>query len=272
MVKKMSEFPHPPDPQYHISEKDPIYPNVSDRNASIWRYMDIIKFISLLDQKSLFFTRLDKLGDPFEGSITKHRQSERQELEKRYGVILYKDSRRLVESIIKNTIVNCWHMNVGESVAMWKLYVPDIQGIVVRSTIDRLIRSFPSYDGEIPQQEGYWLPTLFIKIGVVQYIDFDHYDGVGEDVYLLKRNNFKHEEELRAIVEDHSFMGDPHPDNPRFPGGGDYVPCDLETLIEEINIPPGAPSWIKKTIISLVNQYGYDFPVTESTLDREPRH
>jgi hypothetical protein len=272
MMKKMSAFPYPPEPQYYISAKDPVTPTVADRTVSIWRYMDILKFISLLDKKSLFFTRLDKLDDPFEGSITKHRQSEREALEKRYGAILYKDSSRFVESIIKNTIVNCWHMNAGESAAMWQLYVPGNQGIVVRSTIDRLIRSFASYDGEIPQQEGYWLPALFIKIGIVKYIDFDHYDGVGEDVYLLKRNNFKHEAELRAFIEDHSFMGDPHPDDPRFRGGGDYVPCDLETLIEEINIPPGAPGWIKSAIISLVNQYGFDFPVKKSTLDREPCH
>ena len=268
----MSEFPDPPDPQYYISSKDPVYPDLSDHNAPIWRYMDIIKFISLLERKSLFFTRLDKLDDPFEGSLTEHRLSEREKLEKRYGAILYQDSRRLVESIIKNTIVSCWHMNEGESVAMWKLYVPDNLGIVIHSTIDRLIQSFPSYDGEIPQQEGYWLPTLFVKIGLVKYIDFDHYDGVGEDIYLLKRNNFKHEEELRAIIEDRSFMGDPHPDDPRFWSGGDYVPCDLETLIEEINIPPGSPSWIQNAIKSLVNKYGYDFPVKRSTLDREPRH
>ena len=268
----MSTFPNPPNPQYYISAQDPVYPDVQDRKASIWRYMDVMKFISLLDKQSLFFTRLDKLDDPFEGSLTKHRQSARQALERRRRAILYRDSERLVESITKNTIVNCWHMNEGESVAMWKLYVPDNQGIVIHSTIDRLIRSFPSYRGKLPPQEGYWLPTLFVKIGIVKYIDFDHYDGVEEDIYLLKRHNFKHEEELRAIIEDKSFMGDPHPDDPRFRGGGDYVPCDPETLIKEVNIPPGTPGWIKDAILSLVNKYGYDFAINISSLDRKPRH
>ena len=268
----MTEFPDPPNPQYYISSKNPVYPNLPDHNASIWRYMDIIKFMSLLETGSLFFSRLDKLDDPFEGSLTKHRQSERKNLEERYGGILYQDSQRLVESIIKNTIVNCWHIDEGESVAMWRLYVPDNQGIVIHSTIDRLIRSFPPYDGEIPPQEGYWLPALFVKIGIVKYIDFDHYDGVGEDIYLLKRSAFKHEEELRAVIEDKSFMGDPHPDDPRFRDGGDYVPCDLETLIEEINIPPGSPDWIQHAIQSLVNRYGYDLPVNKSKTDDEPRH
>jgi hypothetical protein len=267
-----SEFPDPPEPQYYISASDPVFLNVSDRSVPIWRYMDIIKFISLIDRQSLFFTRLDNLGDPFEGSLTKRRQSDRKDLEERFGAILYRDSRRLVESILVNTIVNCWHMNVGESFAMWKLYVPDNHGVVIHSTIDRLIRSFRSYEGENPQQEGYWIPELFAKIGIVKYIDFDHYDGVGEDIFLLKRLSFKHEQELRAVIEDKSFMGDPHPDDPRFRGGGDYVPCAIETLIKEIYVPPGVPSWIRNTVTSLVKKYGYDFPVKKSVLDREPRH
>jgi hypothetical protein len=36
-------------------------------NSKIWRYLDFTKFIDLLDKSSLFFCRLDKLGDPFEG-------------------------------------------------------------------------------------------------------------------------------------------------------------------------------------------------------------
>jgi hypothetical protein len=234
--------------------------------------MDIVKFISLIDRQSLFFTRLDNLEDPFEGSLTKRRQANRKDLEERYGAILYRDSRRLVESILVNTIVNCWHMNVGESFAMWKLYVPNNQGIVIHSTIDRLIRSFRLYEGEDPQQEGYWMPKLFVKIGIVKYIDFDHYDGVGEDIFLLKRFSYQHEQELRAVIEDKSFMGDPHPDDPRFRGAGDYVPCDIETLIKEIYVPPGTPSWIRSTITSLAKKYGYSFPVNTSVLDREPRY
>lgn len=37
--------------------------------AKIWRYMDLAKFLSLLDRQALYFVRLDKLSkfDPFEG-------------------------------------------------------------------------------------------------------------------------------------------------------------------------------------------------------------
>jgi hypothetical protein len=34
----------------------------------VWRYMSLTKFVSMLDTKSLYFSRTDKLSDPFEGS------------------------------------------------------------------------------------------------------------------------------------------------------------------------------------------------------------
>ena len=38
-------------------------------NTNPWRYMDLAKFLSLLESNSLFFTRLDHFQDPFEGAL-----------------------------------------------------------------------------------------------------------------------------------------------------------------------------------------------------------
>jgi hypothetical protein len=40
-------------------------------NYKIAKYLDLTKFISLLEKKSLFFCRLDKLEDHFEGATAK---------------------------------------------------------------------------------------------------------------------------------------------------------------------------------------------------------
>lgn len=37
----------------------------------LWRYMDFSKFVSMLQQKALWFTRLDQFPDPYEGLLTK---------------------------------------------------------------------------------------------------------------------------------------------------------------------------------------------------------
>jgi len=106
---------------------------------------------------------------------------------------------------------------------------------------------------------------------MVKYIDFDTYAEPDDQIYFLKRESFEHEREVRAVVEDNfSFMGDPHPQAPRFSAGGDYVPVDLTRLIAEIYVPPGAPAWFKRVVESIVQRYGYDFPIRQSELDRPP--
>ena len=75
-----TDFPKPPDPDYYIWANELVFPSVLDRNVPIWRYMDIAKFLSLLDKQSLFFSRLDHLGDPFEGSLTRQRELARREI------------------------------------------------------------------------------------------------------------------------------------------------------------------------------------------------
>jgi hypothetical protein len=245
----------------------------ADWNAPIWRYMTIAKFLSLLDKRALFFARLDKLGDPFEGSITKYQEKLRQQLEKEWdGAVLHDTSRAMIESRINNTIVNCWHMNENESVSMWERYIKGSnEGVAVRSTYARLAFCFPKFDGRPKQrnEDGTDL-QLFVRMGMVKYIDYDSYDGPIENICLLKRRGFEDEREVRAVVLDRSFMGDPHPT--RFPRGGDYVPVDLTKLIETVYVAPGAAPWLTNTVESVVRKYGFDFPIKQSDLDRGPTH
>lgn len=41
----------------------------SNHNVKIWRYLDFAKFMSMLDQNSLFFSNLSDLDDPYEGMM-----------------------------------------------------------------------------------------------------------------------------------------------------------------------------------------------------------
>lgn len=43
----------------------------TDPSATLWRYLDLPKYLSMLESNALFFCRLDMLNDPFEGSRTK---------------------------------------------------------------------------------------------------------------------------------------------------------------------------------------------------------
>lgn len=54
-----------------ISKIKQIRFDVPDKNATIWRYMDFTEFVDILSNGGLFFARVDKLGDDFEGSCPK---------------------------------------------------------------------------------------------------------------------------------------------------------------------------------------------------------
>lgn len=44
----------------HTSELQP--------QTALWRYMDVARFLDLIDQKQLYFARLHELGDSWEGA------------------------------------------------------------------------------------------------------------------------------------------------------------------------------------------------------------
>ena len=55
--------------QPNVPEEHPIYQLPEDQGISIWRYMDLVKLISMLQEKPLYFCRADRLGDRFQCSL-----------------------------------------------------------------------------------------------------------------------------------------------------------------------------------------------------------
>lgn len=137
--------------------------NKPPADAVLWRYMSFTKFVSLLTKKSLFFARADKLGDPFEGSLSQVNIDLRPEI---YKNNLPEEYQKLLANFIKDlrrfVLVNCWHENEYESDAMWKLYSGDRDGVAIRTDFQSLADSLIS-----TAQTGYplggsttWITTL----------------------------------------------------------------------------------------------------------------
>jgi hypothetical protein len=115
-----------------------------DPDSKIWRYMDFTKLVFTIDNEALYFTSIDNLDDPFEGSLT------RINIEDRRKIISLLENNKLIkvrntgkssnhEDLIRNNIfVNSWHINEEESAAMWKLYLKSDEGVAIQSTIERL--------------------------------------------------------------------------------------------------------------------------------------
>lgn len=232
--------------QYNI--KTPL-----DKNKKIWRYMDLAKLLAILENKNLYFSRPNKFGDQFEGSITK-------EAFEHWKTNFPMPPSGFMKIIRERSFINCWHMNEYESEAMWKLYIDSKFGISVQSTISRLIKSLEQED------------RFYVFIGEVRYLDYDKdiFDyGNIFNYFLAKRKSFEHEKEIRALVD----LGIENPkaksNTLHFESGID-IQIDVQELIETIYIAPFSPKWYSELIKSLVKRYNYNFPVVQSNLERLP--
>lgn len=165
-----------------------------EQDMKIWRYMDFTKYVSLLDSRSLFFVRADKLEDPFEGSYPMINIQLRREVLAEKGIPEPAGKQLSVghEEIRKLVFINAWHMNDVENAAMWKLYLRTNEGVAIQSTLERLKRSF---DSNVEDR---------VFIGMVKYIEYDKTPIKESNLFhafLHKRRSFEHERELRAITD-----------------------------------------------------------------------
>lgn len=254
-----------------------------DNGAIIWRYMDFAKFLALIDRRSLYFASLITLekDDPYEGhfpdrdveAILKIGRSTEQvrsfmklkkTLPARTVKSIFEIWRRTIlanEINRHTTFVNCWHINSGESDAMWRLYSLQGQGIAIQSTYGRLSQALKK-------------ERRRIFIGKVQYKDyqvknFTEFNGFGPALH--KRSSFAHENELRAALDDVSHLGLKgevffqddmlqriRAQNPASRPSGTYVKVDVEVLIQSVVISPASPHWMTETIKSVLKRFGLD--------------
>ena len=260
-------------------EEHPAFHAPDDPNIYIWRYIDLPKYISLLNDEALYFCRMDKLIDQFEGSLPRpnilHRKADPhskmivQSSDKRIETH-EKSMERLIRIERTHAFVNCWHMNTHESAAMWQLYSSNTQGIAIRSTYRALCESFRNYPHPV-------------YVGTVNYIDYDQelIRDPGSNTPLMfnlmyplmhKRRSYQHEAELRALV-----MWEP-----RFRGNslkpiwrpakatGMSVRVELGLLIESVFVAPNTEPWFRKVVDSVSAKYGLPIQPRQSRLGEDP--
>ena len=238
---------------------------------SLWKYMNLEKFISLLDTESLFFTRADKFDDPFEGFMPPTVRSVIEDIE---VLDIFREKWR------KYVMCSCWHHAEEESMAMWEKYHMNNSGIALRTTFG----NFKECLGE-----GY-----DVFIGKIEYIN--HYEYiVPQNIsdmdkiytwYFHKRKAFEHEREFRAILAFFPFFSDYfdsvgklnspeillNSDFPDICDIGIQFNIDVNILIDEVITSPYIDGWVTDIISSVAQLYGYNFDVNGSLLLDEPNY
>jgi len=253
-------------------------------DATIWRYMDLAKFLSLLDRSELFFVRADKLAeiDPFEGYYTnanlefenlpfeetpkewRARTNISDEGTFKSVVENMKIIRRVVKEQRELTFISSWHALEYESAAMWSLYVKTQEGIAIQSTYERFISSLAAYQ------------DFDIYAGMIRYIDYKREVISMVNIFfpfMHKRKSFEHENELRALIwtpqHGRNEIGNPS-QNKYLNVTGLYVKVDLGRLISCIYVTPTAAAWTLDLLRSVVKKYGLEVEVIHSDLALAP--
>ena len=219
----------------------------------------------MLESSSLYFARADKLSDPFEGTYSRGNALLRPIVYEEVYRDIAKESIEKLETMKadmakwtrKRKFINCWHMNDGESAAMWQLYAKSNEAIAIRSTYSRL--------ATVLDEQTY--------LGIVNYIDFEK-DWVPEDnafyPFVHKRKSFSHENEVRALCsimpkKDETFDWSDEPIE-----SGIKKVVDLDHLIEQVYVAPTAPTWFSSLVHQVCKTYKLQKPIFQSALDAEP--
>lgn len=238
-------------------------------NYTIVKYLDLSKFLSLLQRRSLFFCRLDKLEDPFEGTTAKPNFEDRIAYEEHLRDTFYKtqftndqlmaivQSHYTAEERFKRlTCINCWNKEDDESVALWKIYSDFGKGIMIRSTIDKIEMSLSKATEEI-------------RLSEINYIDYENErmaDGNTFFPFIHKQKAYSYEKEVRLIHKKIPQTGLEWDWSKEEVQEGVYINTEIDLLIDEIIIGPFSPKWQFTLIEDICLKYGLNKTVKRSKL------
>lgn len=255
-----------------INESHPVLV-VPSTDVSLWRYMDLAAFLSLLIESSLCFVRADLMEDRFEGtfpklnaqSINEYAENMIQQGKLHSG---YRNLSEILTQGKRHTYMNCWCKENTEMVHMWKIYSKQ-NGIAIETSYERLKTSIVDEESVYPTE--------------IRYMNFDNeimnYNSNGLSVFTVKRIEYKSESELRLLlayprhIENQLSSYKTHEEIEK-PRENLYkktktikIKINLEELIKAVHVSPFAPEWyfdlVKKTLSKFELE---NIPVKISTL------
>jgi len=247
-------------PFKHFDDCPEILTLAPDDNDVAWRYMDLVSLVSLLETRSLFFRLPGFFEDPWEGCFQKHRSPVTTDKDyaglQGFGELF---AGGLIEDLMKYGVgVNCWHLNRVESEAMWKLYARDGFGVAVHLTVGTLKECFCEVAG----------PVYMSRVAYIEDYADDSEPIPNLPPFLLKRASFRHEDELRLVVNVQDLTEvdiiKPGPnDKPK----GLLVKVRPDILLRNVVISPFAQQWYVDLVQRLVERFAIrDCQVVKSAL------
>ena len=221
-----------------------IAPSIDDSEV-IWKYMDFASFCSLLHTEGLFFRRLDKYSDKYEGTLPD---------EIKFGLAeqlssglpwLFNSKEHVINSFdnsfnahlreYNKGILSCsWVASLVENYAMWKIYLRGSnEGVAIRTTVGRL--------REVLKEKSIEFTLAKVKYEMPLWSQSEY-----KTLAIYKTEPYSFESELRILVYD-QFDAESVPTNvfPKIPlyEHGTTFQVDPSKLIDGVYVSPFSDLW-----------------------------
>lgn len=232
--------------QVHIEIDDEL-----SETEKLWRYMDLAKFISLLDKNAIWLARADMFRDKHEGRFPGDMRSF---IEKAYEDLgdnhdsPVKDADDFQDYLQKNTFISCWHKNFDENMVMWEIYGRENNAVAIQSTVGQLRNNVDE-----SSLRGH---SLIVRDVTYQWPDEIKGELLYEECFFIKRPHFSFEQEVRVSLDTYSR----HCPSKETPYGHE-LPAHVSGLIEKVLVHPDSPQWFVDVIESVTGRYKLHSPV-----------
>jgi hypothetical protein len=212
------------------------------KGEKVWRYLKFSRFVWLLQNKQLWLSRADLLGDPWEVSLA----GDQLRHVIKYAPITPVSSsnvkretameraKRIIPLWRQELFVNCWSNSDHESHALWRVYCGSPEGVAVQTTLAKLQASV----GQIPVLKvSYEIPGSRKQT------------PTRIDLVTKKRPMFAYEQEVRIVLSTENEADA----DPKVPGKAlDWNP---EDNVESIRVHPEADAAFMETVKAVVRDY-----------------
>jgi len=215
--------------------------------------MDFLSFYSLLINQSLFFRRLDKYSDEYEGTLPEQTQQDLLMYRKSFPHTGEGEAKNWVANNLDQIakyktfiLSNSWTIDDHENYGLWKIYLGGrAEGVAIKTTAGRLKQSFihdTSYE---------------VSCGIVTYEALNHKKIDVYSVATNKRPPYAYEKEYRALIINQFTTHYEGKDRikttiPKFEIG-ENITIDATSLIESLYISPFSGAWFKDLLMTTLN-------------------
>lgn len=173
----------------------PEFPQPDEPTATLWRYMDWMKFEQLVSTSRIVMPSADRLGDHREGTIAKGQSdwwdtqiANATSDEQRATLLHNRDFiGEMAQAFRDHYYVSCWHRNEHENSAMWSCYTTTPKSVAIQTQYDLLVDALPTY----------------AFVGNVRYMDYSLIRQSSMnmlEMIMHKDVCFNFEQETRAVV------------------------------------------------------------------------